>query len=868
MKRRESNRASALRVAFLAGLVLAFTVGVGDRPQAAPRGGPSQASLNVSTAGCETDMADPTWGEETSWTLEKMADPDDANNFIVTVTEGETRTMLRGTGTLRITNSGEQVPWLENVVVNLEESGQHGDAPGPSGKNWHVRGTAVATRSAGCAAPPTCYQPEGAEPSDGSSLVILSEEGDDLTSMGYLGDVAIPASVDDDGDGVRDEDPANGIDDDQDGSESGTGYDCNDLIDNDLDGLTDAEDPDCFNFIDEDDACDEAMRVLSFEYAFDITDLVADGTLAEGDDLRINVMVTFGGAGDRGKGAASCAIDLNCNGVEDPDDPATPMLNEWEGDWSDYEDYGRGDNVRTVQQRHPFTLGPQVDSCQTVHLVDPGAFTDSECGVVNPTGTLDEIIARGDGQQTFDVPFSLVCAAFCDVLGEVDTELEEAEGDDGVANMRCYHPGTRPESPDPSYWDCQITNGGALNGWYDGWCVDADTQMSSGTLYTVELKSSYDPASFGLVEWPQNLDRVNWLLNNYHVGDVIPGGTVSYGDLQRSIWGMVEDANHAVAGDSVTRVNFLVLEACGVANVEGLPGDVVNQECPVDHPNEGYEAPCGGSVSVMVIPVNAAGATAGQINILPMQLGTDIVLDCEDCAAAEICTPLVENVATLDCEDGSALVVGSPASASTYGQCAGVEPGLGLPLGTFTTYTQGGWGAPPNGGNPGALLEANWSDVFSAPDWALIGGSPWMASDGERSARWTTAHAVELYLPAGGTGKILGNSDFNNPTNLQAGVFGGQLLAATINVAFDDAGLLGTHDGTMRLGDLVYVDCVAAELLGATVDEVLAWAHDVIGRGSNDVPAGVGLVDLQSALDVLNNNFDNGANDLGCLALP
>ena len=56
----------------------------------------------------------------------------------------------------------------------------------------------------------------------------------------------------------------------------------------------------------------------------------------------------------------------------------------------------------------------------------------------------------------------------------------------------------------------------------------------------------------------------------------------------------------------------------------------------------------------------------------------------------------------------------------------------------FTTYTQGGWGAPPNGNNPGALLKANFATVY--PSGVTIGGT--------KTLKFTSAAAIEA-LPAG-----------------------------------------------------------------------------------------------------------------------
>jgi hypothetical protein len=72
--------------------------------------------------------------------------------------------------------------------------------------------------------------------------------------------------------------------------------------------------------------------------------------------------------------------------------------------------------------------------------------------------------------------------------------------------------------------------------------VDTDNVIYQNTNYTAKVLSSYDDVT-GLVEHPENLDLVNWILNQSYVGQSSPGGfgTYTYGDVQRAIWALVED---------------------------------------------------------------------------------------------------------------------------------------------------------------------------------------------------------------------------------------------------------------------------------------------------------------------------------------
>jgi uncharacterized repeat protein (TIGR01451 family) len=162
----------------------------------------------------------------------------------------------------------------------------------------------------------------------------------------------------------------------------------------------------------------------------------------------------------------------------------------------------------------------------------------------------------------------------------------------------------------------------------------------------------------------------------------------------------------------------------------------------------------------------------------------------------------------------------------------------------FTTFTQGGWGAPPHGNNPGALLKANFSTVF--PSGVTIGTG--------KTAKFTSAAAIQGYLPAGGTGGAFTTS-YVNPTSTSAGVLGGQLLSATLSVNFSNAGI--TKPG---LGGLIVK---SGPFAGDSVSQVLTIANTAIGGGG--LPSGISFSDLTTVLDNINSNFDGGTTNHGFL---
>ena len=166
----------------------------------------------------------------------------------------------------------------------------------------------------------------------------------------------------------------------------------------------------------------------------------------------------------------------------------------------------------------------------------------------------------------------------------------------------------------------------------------------------------------------------------------------------------------------------------------------------------------------------------------------------------------------------------------------------------YCGYTQGGWGAPPNGYNVGVLLKNNFAAVY--PSGVEV-GTP---GAGGFSMKFTSAKAIENYLPAGGTPGAL-TADASNPLSSSAGVFGGQVLALQLNVNFGTAGVTASTGGA--LGNLVLND-PTSPLNGKSVSQILALANTALGGGN----AGVTIADLNILATSLNEAFDNCiAND-------
>lgn len=155
------------------------------------------------------------------------------------------------------------------------------------------------------------------------------------------------------------------------------------------------------------------------------------------------------------------------------------------------------------------------------------------------------------------------------------------------------------------------------------------------------------------------------------------------------------------------------------------------------------------------------------------------------------------------------------------------------------TQTQGGWGAKPQGLNPGTFLHSKFSEVF--PNGLVIGCG--------NTVTFTSAQAITDYLPTGGPAKVLMQS-YTDPGGQLKNVFVGQLTALALNVGFD------SYFPTFGASDIPLADMYigSGDFEGWTVAEVLGLAHQVLGGCNQDYTPS----QLTEVLDRINNNYDNG----------
>ena len=94
-----------------------------------------------------------------------------------------------------------------------------------------------------------------------------------------------------------------------------------------------------------------------------------------------------------------------------------------------------------------------------------------------------------------------------------------------------------------SHFNVTISEDGFLSGEHPAWCADTDDGIQVGWTFPVNVYSSYEPLPAGVIDFPENLDLVNWILNQDYIGEPSPGcgGNYTWDDIQFAIWALIED---------------------------------------------------------------------------------------------------------------------------------------------------------------------------------------------------------------------------------------------------------------------------------------------------------------------------------------
>jgi len=121
-----------------------------------------------------------------------------------------------------------------------------------------------------------------------------------------------------------------------------------------------------------------------------------------------------------------------------------------------------------------------------------------------------------------------------------------------------------PYAGGPSYFKTTIADGAMFDqNPYKGWCIDVDNTIAQNTVYTMDVFSSYEILPPNTVAFPENLDLVNYILNQGFVDQPSACGDVyTYGDVQRAIWTLVDpNSTSGLKSWSQCRVDEIIAAA-------------------------------------------------------------------------------------------------------------------------------------------------------------------------------------------------------------------------------------------------------------------------------------------------------------------
>ena len=289
-------------------------------------------------------------------------------------------------------------------------------------------------------------------------------------------------------------------------------------------------------------------------------------------------------------GEMACAADglgTECNAV--PGEPVDEVCDLLDNDCDELVDEELGSTTCGVG-----ACVASVENCVAgeVQTCVPGDPTDELCDLIDNDcdGDLDEEL----GTTTCGVG---ECEVTVDNCGDGSADLVAfAAGLPAQVQKIIAHPGTGFGAP--SYYDVTILGQSILAGTFDAYCVDTDTFINPGATYTANVYSSYDVIPDGIMEFPENLDLVNYIINQGYVGTPSQDGSLfTYGDVQRAIWTLIDDG--------------LVTNGLGPwtqARVDEILADALAD-------GEGFEPDCDQYVGVILQPLTNNQLTIAQVSM-------------------------------------------------------------------------------------------------------------------------------------------------------------------------------------------------------------------------------------------------------------
>ncbi len=399
----------------------------------------------------------------------------------------------------------------------------------------------------------------------------------------------------------------------------------------------------------------------------------------------------------------------------------------------------------------------------------------------------------------------------------------------------------------------------------------------NGTLNSDAVKFYCIDLGHGLAQnsdyWDEGStpSEITYILNNYYPQATHPNQLSNISKeaaaVQIAVWHFSDgvDAN-TIQNDNTVRVRALSIIADAEANHENVkpvntlvfdpaiqflaPGTTASFKVKAldldGNPVAGVDITLAanlGTLSTTSVSTNAMGESS-EITLSYNGTGNAVIS-----ASANVEIPQgTRYVHKANPHDKQKLVLATPSTdiKEVYGNVTWISGGGDCDLTGMATFTQGGWGSKGNS-VPGQIRDTYFDTVF--PNDLVVGGN--------HTITLTSAYRVEKFLPSGGTPDALDRSYTDPYRKTSGGVLAAQVVALSLNVYYDEAGVLGTNSNMLK--DLVFV---SGPFQGKTVKELLDIANSALGGGPT---YGYSYSEINDAATAVNENFDNGTTDNGVL---
>lgn len=190
----------------------------------------------------------------------------------------------------------------------------------------------------------------------------------------------------------------------------------------------------------------------------------------------------------------------------------------------------------------------------------PGQFPYSE--PVTDCKSQTYVIDPGDAEEVYVAVHADVGTDDCDDADPCPPLPE------GVINV---HVLAGSEVGANTYGVLTFTGADGLNGEHGAWCLEGDLAVYHNSFFDATLICSLDEEAEDCVDFPENIDALNCLLN------MIEGSGWSMPSIQTAIWALLDNSGKTVSGYDQTEVDAIVAAAllCASLGYEPEAGDLI-----------------------------------------------------------------------------------------------------------------------------------------------------------------------------------------------------------------------------------------------------------------------------------------------------